>query len=90
MGKILHAKGVLPSPEPKQVGDDVIEGTLSDWGYPGLGWYMFGGNSRAKADRAAKELGWEPQDKGLWEELKKDIDLALASGHTGKLKLGKQ
>ena len=90
VGKLLHEKGVLSTAEPKQVDEAVIQEALSDWGYDGLGWYMFGGNSRAEPRRAAEELGWKPQGKGLWEELEGDIDLALASGHTGWTKLGKQ
>jgi nucleoside-diphosphate-sugar epimerase len=90
VGKILHSKGVLSSPEPKEVDEATIQGTLSDWGYDGLGWYMFAGNSRAKAGRVVKELGWEPKGKGLWDRLEGDIDLALGSGFDGKLKLGKE
>ena len=89
LGKILHAKGVLPSAEPKQVNEEVIADALSGWGYPDLGWYMFGGNSRAEPRRAAKELGWKPKGKGLYEELEGDIDLALGSGYDGTTKLGK-
>jgi hypothetical protein len=72
------------------VDEATIQGALSDWGYDGLGWYMFGGNSRAKPGRAIKDLEWKPQGKSLYEELEGDIDLALASGFDGKVKLGKQ
>ena len=78
-GKILHAKGIISSSEPKQVSEGVIAGTLSERSYPDLGFYMFASNSRAKAERAAKELGYQPKAPTLWETLEADITDALAS-----------
>jgi nucleoside-diphosphate-sugar epimerase len=84
-GKTLHARGILKTAEPKQVDEDVVDDALSDRGYPGLGWYNFGNNSRAKSGRAQKVLGWKPQEKSLWDVLESDIDLTLASENVGKL-----
>jgi hypothetical protein len=76
-GKILHAKEIVASPEPKQVSEEVIGATLADLGFPGIGFYMFANNSRASADRARKELGYAPKAPSLWESLEGDVEDAL-------------
>jgi nucleoside-diphosphate-sugar epimerase len=77
-GKLLHAKGIIDSAEPRQVSESVIAGTLSERPYPELGFYMFAGNSRAVADRAKKELAFMPRAPSLWDTLQKDVEDALA------------
>lgn len=79
-GKILHAKGILPTAETKEVSEDVIAGTLSERKYPDLGFYMFASNSRGKADRAKKELDFKPKASTLWETLEADLTDALSLG----------
>jgi hypothetical protein len=74
----LREKGVFPTAETKQVSEDVISGCMADRGYPDLGFYMFASNSRSKADRAAKELGYKPKSPSLWDTLEADLIDALA------------
>ncbi|KIW05054.1 uncharacterized protein PV09_04209 [Verruconis gallopava] len=76
-GRILHAKGLISSSEPKSVSDEVIEQMLKAIPYPDIGFYMFSNNSRAKPERAKKELGYEPKAPTLWETVEADIDDAL-------------
>ena len=35
--------------------------------------YMFGANSRCRADRAKEVFGWEPKGSFLWEVLEEDL-----------------
>ena len=83
MSKVLHAKGLISSPDPKPVDEAFIDGSLKSWGFPGLGWYMFGNNSRAKAGRAAEQLGWKSMGEGLWEGIEGDVELALETKNSG-------
>jgi hypothetical protein len=53
---------------------------LSERRYPDLGFYMFANNSRAKADRARKELGYVPKAPSLWEVVQSDLEDALGAG----------
>ena len=73
----MHRHGVLDTPEPKQVPLEQIDGMLSDWGLPHLGTYMFAANSRSKADRAEKKLGYQPTAPGLLETLESDFVACL-------------
>lgn len=77
-GKILHARGVLKTAEPKQVGEEVVDEALKGMG-PQVGWYNFGNNSRATSGRAQKVLGWKPHEKPLWDVLESDIDSFLSN-----------
>jgi len=76
--KILHAKGVLPTAETKQVSEDVIAGSLAERYQSDMGFYLFASNSRSKPDRAAKEFGYKPKAPSLWETLEADLTDALA------------
>lgn len=76
-GKVLQKHGALQTAEPKQVPLEQIDGMLSDWGLPHLGTYMFAANSRSKADRAAKKLGYSPTAPGLLETLESDFVACL-------------
>lgn len=69
---------MIKSAEPQQISEEKINDTLAAWGMPELGTYMFAGNSRAKAERAKKELGWEPKAPALWDTVEADIDDALS------------
>lgn len=77
IGKILHQRGVLQQAEPKSIDEAAMDKLLEDWGQKGLGWYLFGNNSRATAKKAHKELGWQPSNRTLWDYLESDIDLSL-------------
>ncbi|PPJ52871.1 hypothetical protein CBER1_11202 [Cercospora berteroae] len=79
-GKILQKYGALETAEPKQVPLEQIDGMADDWGFwgfPHFGTYMFAANSRSKADRAAKKLGYRPTAPGLLEPLERDFVAAL-------------
>ena len=41
--------------------------------YPGIGRYMFAANSRSKAERASKLLGYEPKAPSIWETMEADL-----------------
>ena len=48
---------------------------MSSWGIPHIATYMFAANSRTRADRAKKVLGYEPSAPSLWETLEADLSL---------------
>lgn len=50
---------------------------MSAWGYPHIATYMFAANSRTRADRAKKVLGYKPKAPSLWEVLEADIEASL-------------
>ncbi|BFZ65227.1 hypothetical protein YB2330_006390 [Saitoella coloradoensis] len=39
-----------------------------------FGYWIFAGNSRSRANRARKELGWKPEAPGLWETLDEEVE----------------
>ena len=39
-----------------------------------VGWWIFGGNSRSRATRARKELGWEAREQGLRDSLEEEVE----------------
>ncbi|EIN03917.1 NAD(P)-binding protein [Punctularia strigosozonata HHB-11173 SS5] len=72
--KCLHAKGLILSPEPKQLSIEEIDGLLSDWKIPGIARYLFAGNSRTRPDRATKLFGYTSTAPTLWDVLEADFD----------------
>ncbi|KAL9059683.1 MAG: hypothetical protein Q9206_001363 [Seirophora lacunosa] len=64
-----HKQGFIPSPEVKVLPDDEIEGMCK------AGTLLWGANSRCRAVRARKLLGWSP--KGI--SLERDIPDTVAS-----------
>ena len=64
LAKVLHAKGVLASSEPKQVSfDEAGQGEVK---------YLVGGNMLVKGDRAAR-LGFKGTQPSMLIQLEKDL-----------------
>ena len=72
-GKILKQHGVLENEEPKQVSLEKVNGMLRHYGLPGIALYMYAANSRTRADRAKKVLGYEPSAPSIWETMEADL-----------------
>ena len=72
-GKIFKKHGVLENEEPKQLSVDQVNGMLSHYKVPGLALYMYAANSRTRADRANKVLGYEPRAPTIWETMEADL-----------------
>ncbi|KAH7072569.1 NAD(P)-binding protein [Paraphoma chrysanthemicola] len=74
VGAILHAQGVVPSPDPRQITlqelDTMATGILD---YPPMGRYLFASNSRTRADRAGQVWGYKGQEEGLFDGLEADV-----------------
>ncbi|KAK4498257.1 hypothetical protein PRZ48_010914 [Zasmidium cellare] len=70
------------------ISSEEIDKTMAAFGVPHLGTYMFGANSRSKADRAGKNFGYEASAPGLWEVLEEEVRAAARlerisfQGHT--------
>ena len=60
----------------KSVSTEEVDQTMAAFGVPHLGTYMFGANSRSRADRAAKRLGYAPSAPSLWEALEQELYVA--------------
>src|SRR5262249_47186865 len=45
-----------------------MEEAIAEWG-PQAAWFSLGGNSRIRADRARRELGWKPAGADLFNEI---------------------
>ncbi|KAF4463019.1 hypothetical protein FALBO_10163, partial [Fusarium albosuccineum] len=71
-GKILKAKGLLVSSEPKQITLDELDKQLPEFP-PGSGRIMFAANSRAKADRCEKMLDIKAKAPSFLESLEDDL-----------------
>ncbi|EIN13348.1 nucleoside-diphosphate-sugar epimerase [Punctularia strigosozonata HHB-11173 SS5] len=74
VGKILHAKGLISSPDPIQISLDEVDSLLPDWGIPRLGRYVIAGNSRTQPDRATKFLNFKPTGRTVWEDFEADME----------------
>lgn len=72
-GKILKQHSVLQSAEPKQCSLEEVDGMLSNYGLKGIALYMYAANSRTKADRAAKVLGYQPSAPSIWKTMEADL-----------------
>jgi len=51
---------------------------------PSLTKYMFGSNSRSRAERAVRLLGWKATQPSLWEVLDEDVEQGLQEGNWNK------
>lgn len=49
-----------------------IEEAIREWGF-GHAVYSFGSNSRVTADKARRELGWQPQHKSVFDWIAQDL-----------------
>jgi len=45
-----------------------IDAAIAEWG-PQAAWFSLGGNSRIRADKARKMLGWKPAGADLMHEI---------------------
>jgi hypothetical protein len=72
-GKILKQHGILQNEEPRRCSIEEVYGMLSHYGSPGIGLYMYCANSRTRADRAKKLLGYEPKAASIWESMEADL-----------------
>ncbi|KAI5851803.1 nucleoside-diphosphate-sugar epimerase [Tricharina praecox] len=74
VGKSLKARGIIKNAEPISVGpedtDKMIDGSQ-------IGLYIYGSNSKIRADRATTLLGLEAKAPGFFEVLEEDLDDAL-------------
>jgi len=77
LGKILTNKGLITSAEPKQLDPEEAMSMLTHFPFPGIAKYMFGANSRSRADRAKELLGWKPTQPSFWDTLEEDAILGL-------------
>lgn len=70
----MHANGLIPTAEPRQLPLDQIRAMdLGDpsWGYMGL--YTFACNTRVRADRARRDLGYDPKAPSVLELMEVDL-----------------
>lgn len=80
VGKSLHAKGLIQDPMPKQFKRENWDDLFGEWTDLALGI-----NSRSRAVRL-RELGWKPQEKGIWESLNEDeLPKILAEEKVGSI-----
>jgi len=64
---------VIAKEEPKQCSLEEVGGMLAHYGLKGIGLYMYAANSRTRADRAQKVLGYKPNAPDLWETMEADL-----------------
>ncbi|KDQ21224.1 hypothetical protein BOTBODRAFT_25650 [Botryobasidium botryosum FD-172 SS1] len=66
VGKSLHARGLLKSPEATSVepGNDFFTAYT-------------GSNSRSNAERSRTQLGWKPKSRSIFEALEDDVEAVL-------------
>lgn len=72
-GTILKSHGIIESGEPRAISLEEVDATMGDYGYPHIGTYMFAANSRTRAHRAAKLLGYKPSAPSLWDTMEADL-----------------
>ncbi|KAI0975642.1 NAD(P)-binding protein [Xylaria arbuscula] len=75
--KILFEKGEISSAETQSISNEGLASLFPD--APDSGLFAFGCNSRSKADRAAKELGYLPAAPSFWDVLESDLLDAIAA-----------
>ena len=75
-GKILKARGVIDTEEPKELDVEDIRAMYlgSTWAY--MGPYTFACNTRARADRARKCFGYERKAPTVFECMREDLQEA--------------
>ncbi|KAJ6597118.1 nucleoside-diphosphate-sugar epimerase [Mycena vulgaris] len=69
-GKIMASLGLIETPEPKECSLEDVKGML---GGTGLSFYMFGSNSRSRADRGSSLFGWKATGPTFMEILEADL-----------------
>ena len=84
LASIAKKKGFIDSDQPVKLNEEQLAEV-----HP-YGRFMWTGNSRAKAIRARKLLGWQPHGKKLLEELPEIVEgeakiLGLIEGHAAKV-----
>lgn len=72
-GKVLKKLGVVQDEQPKQRSVEEVAGMLGQYGVKDIALYMYAANSRTRADRAEKVLGYKPQAPSIWESLEGDL-----------------
>ncbi|EME42192.1 hypothetical protein DOTSEDRAFT_89648 [Dothistroma septosporum NZE10] len=73
---VIKKHELWPLTEIVQVSLEVLDGSMQGWGIPHIGTYMFAANSRPRADRAAKELGYVPSAPSLLDVIEHDLLVA--------------
>ncbi|KAJ7775114.1 nucleoside-diphosphate-sugar epimerase [Mycena metata] len=69
-GKIMASLGLINSSEPKEAS---VEEVGKMFGGGGLSLYLFGSNSRSRADRAREVFGWKPTAPAFVEVMEADL-----------------
>jgi len=69
-GKVMASLGLIESAAPKEATVEDVQGML---GGAGLGLYLFGSNSRSRADRGRSLFGWKPTGPGFMEVMEADL-----------------
>jgi hypothetical protein len=72
-GEVLESHGLIKSAEPKQIPVDVVKAMWLGGDWPYLGLYTFACNTRAKADRAKKYLGYQPSSPSVLDCMEDDL-----------------
>ncbi|KAI0523914.1 NAD(P)-binding protein [Xylaria bambusicola] len=75
--KILFARGAISSAEAQSISNEEMASLFPD--APETGFFSFGCNSRSRADRAGKELGYVPTAPAFWDVLESDLVDAIAA-----------
>ena len=81
--KLLKKHKVIDNDKLFPVSLEKLDSMLEMPNYPKLARYLFASNSRTRAERAHKQLGYQGEAAGLLESLEDDIldpDPALSSG----------
>lgn len=63
----------------KSISTKEIDQTMAAFEVPHIGTYMFGANSRSRADRASKRFGYAPSAPSLREVLEQELHVAFAA-----------
>lgn len=77
VSRVLHEQGVIENPEPAPISLEQLDCLLKIPGYEKLARYLFGSNSRSKADRAERLFGYKGEAPDLLECLEEDALDAL-------------
>jgi nucleoside-diphosphate-sugar epimerase len=72
-GKVLKRIGVVETEEPKKCTVEEVKAMLSHYGKEDIALYMYAANSRTRADRAKKVLGYQPSAPSIWECIEGDL-----------------
>jgi hypothetical protein len=72
-GKVLKKLGVVDTEEPKKCTVKEVGGMLGQYGIPDIALYMYAANSRTRADRAGRVLGYKPSAPSIWECVEGDL-----------------